>query len=726
LNNLYGVDIDEGATEICKLRLWLSMVADIENDPRQVEPLPNIDFNIRQGNSLIGYTETIQKALFDNTEDGNIATSLTHFSEESIAKRYEEIIDAIKKHKNATSSKEANKWKKVANEKFEEYREDPDKSIYEEFKSNVDEDITLDEVKDYSPFHWVLEFAEVYSKGGFDVIIGNPPWDKVKAERDDFFPRYDEVFRKRKPDDKDEKQTEILEKEYIKDEWEKYQELIKRKASYFNHKYNLQSPEVDGKIESTENDLSALFLERVMSLSNKKSQISLILPGETFTGASRKDLRLHLLENTRLRQIMGFENRGIFEELHYQYKFGIVTFSNSGETDTLIGKFLQTDLDILRDPGKYTLNIPKDVLKKYSPEARIFPNLKNESELNILTTLIRYPPLKNKGESWYCIPYRELDRSKDTYYFESNEEKTDYPVLGGKNIFQYIYKNVTGIKLKDIEFWSYSEERDPEKSAKRRIKEKQMNNYVLVRKIYDEFNGTGNSKTGFVNELLESKGRNPISINDVKLDSSDYRIVFRNSAQPTDERTMIASVIPKGYVCHNAIQTIKLLEINPDEENIAEEPFNTMYKKIFSDKELFVSLGLINSIIFDFIMRTKVDKNIVQYKFKETQVPRLTEGDDWFEYIWTRAAKLNSYGDEFEEMRERLGGIDAETDFEKRKELQAEIDAAAFHAYGLDQEETKFVLDNFHRVENPRLMTEDYFDMVYDKYLMLEEEGPKP
>ncbi|TKX38085.1 Eco57I restriction-modification methylase domain-containing protein [Halorubrum sp. CGM4_25_10-8A] len=58
LNNLYGVDIDDGAVEICKLRLWLSMVANIQDEPSEVEPLPNIDFNIRSGDSLIGFEST--------------------------------------------------------------------------------------------------------------------------------------------------------------------------------------------------------------------------------------------------------------------------------------------------------------------------------------------------------------------------------------------------------------------------------------------------------------------------------------------------------------------------------------------------------------------------------------------------------------------------------------------------------------------------------------------
>ncbi|MCL7417430.1 MAG: hypothetical protein M8354_06275 [Halalkalicoccus sp.] len=107
-------------------------------------------------------------------------------------------------------------------------------------------------------------------------------------------------------------------------------------------------------------------------------------------------------------------------------------------------------------------------------------------------------------------------------------------------------------------------------------------------------------------------------------------------------------------------------------------------------------------------------------------MPRLTAGDDWFEYISERAARLNCYGEAFAEMRERLGGIEAATDPEERKRLQAEIDAAAFHAYGLDGEETRFVCEDFHRVQNPRLMTDDYFESVVEIYDELAEEGPKP
>lgn len=114
------------------------------------------------------------------------------------------------------------------------------------------------------------------------------------------------------------------------------------------------------------------------------------------------------------------------------------------------------------------------------------------------------------------------------------------------------------------------------------------------------------------------------------------------------------------------------------------------------------------------------------YVLEESQMPRLTDGDDWFNFISERAARLNCYGESFKEMRERLGGISPATDRAKRNELQAEIDAAAFHAYGLEREDVQYVLDDFHQVQAPRIMTDEYLDMVFEKYDVLKQEGPHP
>jgi len=167
LNNLYGVDIDDGAVEICKLRLWLSMVADIEDEPSEVEPLPNIDFNIREGNSLIGFTDVVNS-------DKKGATSLSSWN---LYSQYEDLIKAVNNHRKAESAGEATKWREIAENQIAEQRGDFDAELLAEFREAGIEVENTDEIASYSPFHWPLEFAEVWSDGRFDIVIGNPPWE---------------------------------------------------------------------------------------------------------------------------------------------------------------------------------------------------------------------------------------------------------------------------------------------------------------------------------------------------------------------------------------------------------------------------------------------------------------------------------------------------------------------------------------------------------------------
>ena len=67
-------------------------------------------------------------------------------------------------------------------------------------------------------------------------------------------------------------------------------------------------------------------------------------------------------------------------------------------------------------------------------------------------------------------------------------------------------------------------------------------------------------------------------------------------------------------------------------------------------------------------------------------------------------------------MRERLDGIDPVTGEQERRELQAEIDAAAMHAYGMEREQAAFVVEQYHRVQNPRVRNDEYFYLVLEKY----------
>ncbi|OYR81498.1 type II restriction endonuclease subunit M [Halorubrum sp. E3] len=699
----------------------------MEDEPREVEPLPNIDFNIRQGNSLIGFTD-----LMEVNSDGDAA--LTNYGGGvggSVEEKYKDIIEAVEKHRAAESGTDATNWRKEAERRLSNYRGDLNEKVKKDFEEAGVKDITQDDVKDHSPFHWVLEFATVYASGGFDIIIGNPPWDVVAPNREDYFTKFDELFRTRGPSDKDETQERLLEDPEIAEGWERYQNEMETRAAYFNgsSQYKLQDPDIDGSSVGNENDLSMLFLERAFEVASEDSYVAQILPGTVFVGAAGKDLRNHLLDETTLQNLVMYENKGIFPEIDNRYKFGISVFNNAGKTEDLKSIYRKGDLDILQHIDESAVPVTREVLTQYSPKAGIFPLIESQAQADLLEKVIDHPPLSDASQGWKVTPYRELDRNQDRDRFVESEDEGDYPIYGGSNIYQYDY---TPDFINDLEpptLWSVDEDKDPDKSAKRRIREKASRSrdpdMGLKKAIYNEFDGTGSQK-GFVNDLLERERGKPLSLDDVKLDCSEYRIVFRNITNSTNERTMICSVIPKGVVCHHAINTIRPYTFDISREDLSNDSLHSVYERVFSDQELFAALGLLNSIPFDFLMRTKIEENLVMYKLTESQVPRLTEGDDWFNYISNRAARLNCYGESFAEMRERLGGIDLVTDTDNRNELRAEIDAAAFHAYGLTKSDAEFVLNSFHTVESPRIMTDEYLEMVFDKYDVLEHEGAKP
>ena len=183
INNLHGVDIMEEAIEICKLRLFLKMVAQLE-DVRRIEPLPDIDFNIQAGNTLIGYTtyDEVKKAVtgkldFDDTMKGieekveDIEWLFFLFRQQQT-----ELGGAVTPmDKQALQSK-----LKVLEDELnlyltEEYDVDPNKqSDYEKWLNS------------HKPFHWFIAFYGILKDGGFDVIMGNPPYVEYSKVRKDY------------------------------------------------------------------------------------------------------------------------------------------------------------------------------------------------------------------------------------------------------------------------------------------------------------------------------------------------------------------------------------------------------------------------------------------------------------------------------------------------------------------------------------------------------------
>ena len=246
-SSLYGVDIDPGAVEIAKLRLWLSLVVD-EDDIKQIRPLPNLDYKIMQGNSLIQEYEGIQ--LFDD----KLISSVGRDKEKRIAevknaqvnvqREYVELFSSNKLLKQVKTELEG-KLKKLGDElkqlckpselsqnaslfdidgdskkKAEELRllhkaffDATNKSQKEQIRKKIDalewglveatlkekgKLVELKKIEEFKKlnikpfFLWKLHFSDVFQeKGGFDVVIANPPYG---ANIDDMVEVYRNIY----------------------------------------------------------------------------------------------------------------------------------------------------------------------------------------------------------------------------------------------------------------------------------------------------------------------------------------------------------------------------------------------------------------------------------------------------------------------------------------------------------------------------------------------------
>jgi len=215
--SLYGVDIDPGAVEIAKLRLWLSLVVD-EEDINNVKPLPNLDYRIMQGNSLVSEFMGIN---FDfNSQSNNIASMFNNemdeliesyrkkkeeFLNESnvsrkaiIKEEIEQLIIEIFETKLETHNKNDSIWQKYIEQKYSVLTNEKQKNdLIEQEKGKLYKELDFDpetaetQLRDYTSgkrlkplFLWDLFFSEVFhEKGGFDVVIGNPPYIQLQKLR---------------------------------------------------------------------------------------------------------------------------------------------------------------------------------------------------------------------------------------------------------------------------------------------------------------------------------------------------------------------------------------------------------------------------------------------------------------------------------------------------------------------------------------------------------------
>ena len=183
INNLYGVDIMEEAIEICKLRLFLKMVAQIE-DVEQIEPLPDIDFNVQAGNTLVGYAtyDEVEKAVTGKLDFDNTMTRI-----EEKAEDVEKLFEEFRRQQTELGGDVTPADKQVLRDKLKVLEDELNQFLTDQYGVDPNKKRAYQKwISSHKPFHWFTEFYKILKDDGFDVIIGNPPYVEYSKVKKDY------------------------------------------------------------------------------------------------------------------------------------------------------------------------------------------------------------------------------------------------------------------------------------------------------------------------------------------------------------------------------------------------------------------------------------------------------------------------------------------------------------------------------------------------------------
>lgn len=691
-DNLHGVDIMEEACEIAKLRLFLAMVASVRR-VEDLEPLPNIDFNILPGNSLVGLMRV------DEVEFNQKNTQLGLFSQVK-PRPFAELV-ATKNRKLDTYRHSAEQLGKTVN--LRELRDDIDiemrdangvmnellrdqfeklgvkfeQATWDAKKSALGKPlkrpIESADIAAQTPFHWGYVFDDIVQRrGGFDIILANPPWEVFKPQAKEFFAEYSDVVTKNKMTIKEfeKEQSKLLQNADVRAAWLAYENRFPHINQYFRSapEYRKQFAVVDGRKVGADLNLYKLFVERSFRLLRVGGHCGIVIPSGIYTDLGAKGLRDLLFDQTQIEGLFCFENRKtIFEGVDSRFKFVVLTFEKvaavrlqaigernaSAPPDDLLAPqaveaaggsgttrfpaaFMRHDVEELaRFPDEGALWLEVELIKRLSPNSHSVMEFKSAVDLEIAHKLLKFPLLgETVPNAWNLTLHRELHMTDDAPHFRTQPEAKALPLVEGKMIHQFEFAR------QDYKFWV------PEAAGRK----------SLIGRADD---------TGQV------------------LSYQRYRLAHRSIASSTNERTLIATILPPKVFSGHSL-------------NVAFAPE--------SGAEQLVLMAFMNSFVLDYYLRQQVSANLTMFFIYQCPVPRLGKKDSAFAPITNRAARLICTTPEFDDLAKSVGlksHQDGATDPTERAKLRAELDGLVAHLYGLSEAQFTHILGTFPLVAEP-------------------------
>ena len=784
---VYGVDKNPLAAELAKLSLWLHTFT-------VHVPLPFLDHHIRDGDSLFGeklapalrraesagggaFAEKIRTAVretadlmakVENRADADIqesresAADFKQFAEKSeTVARFLSLLHAERwiaagekndgiplqqRHKNGAARNEA------LNAFFSGELGDPE-SILSEWKlpdkpqkcADVMRDILARAAELHSRekfLHWESAFSGVWftqngkqQEGGFDAIVGNPPWERMRMEEVEWFvERRPEIASAETANARNQLVEKLREdgdplaKEY---DMASQNIAIARQTARDCGDYPLLS--------SGDINLYSLFVERALKLIRPGGMIGLLTPSGIYADKTASIFFRTMSEAGRIAAIFDFENRAkntgeerndngnqFFPAVDSRFKFCILILrGEKRESTETAGAFFLRDVEEVNDQDRL-VDISPAVCALVNPNTHTSPIFRSRRDQNITLGIYnQFPAVRRHGSplpTWPLHQLRMLDMTLDSEHFRQaadleqdgyyrvagnvykRGEKCALPLYVGMMVHHFNHRAASVVVNPQNVF----NPGQPEAATLEQLQD--MNFLPLPRYWVDE--STVNERLRNFSERLE------------------WAVCFRAIARPNDARTIIAAIVPRAAVGN---QLSLLLPDTPprpqDSDNVEamdewRQQSTEALKKYCAEAPLY--LANLCSFALDYVFRKKTQgANLNWFMMEQLPVIPMLAYSRKFgektaeEIIRSHVLELTFAGEDMRAFGRDMGyeGEPFGWDVERREELRSRLDALYFHLYGIGEEDVKHILSTFPIVERKDMDAHGYFrtrDMILE------------
>ncbi len=748
LRNLFGVDIMSEAVEVTRLRLCLALDQLSEKPCSITKLLPILDFNIMTGNALVGITFLGTEQVRSNCEPKNQEKKNKHTQPQTtnseilsyniyqdLVRQKQGLIASYRQENHSSEEllalhQQITKIKETAGPYLDEvllnefmqckiqFEEATWDSQAQKMGKPQKKTLDLQQIAHLQPFHWAYEFSEILGtsdgdtnsgaipRPGFAVIITNPPWEIWKPQSKEFFAKYSDVVHKNKMTvlEFDKHQARALQNPEIRAAWLEYCSKFPYVSLYFRRspQYQYQNSKIHGKKTGSDVNLYKVFLERCFHLLQPGGQCGIIIPSGIYTDLGCLGLRRMLFEQTQITGLVGFENRrGIFENVHKSFKFGLLTFTKTGKifenvdsrfkfglltftkgkpTQKFPVSFMRYDLsDLSLFPCQDAIWLTVDLIQKMAPGSLSLMEFRNSLDVAIAEKMLQFPLLgQTLPSSWNVQFTAELHMTHDSDLFQPCPESMTRPW------------NVQFIRELDMTNDSDLFQTMPQLSLLPLYEGKMIwqfqHNLALPRYWIDE-------KQGRARMLGRATDQGKI------MNYQTYRLGFRNVASNTNERTLISTIVPHHTFCGNNIPVLQIFD-------------SSGQPRIQAQHQLFLC-AIFNSFVLDYFLRQKVTCNINFFYLYQLPIPRLMPQDPIFKAIVERCASLICTSPEYIPLANQLGftTLPGVLDPSIRLQTRAGLDSLIAKLYGITQKEFAHILSTFPLVsKNIRDITLQAYD----------------